>query len=438
MSYFSYDQNLQQQTHTPLLETTFSNLSFRDARGTPASSSVQQMDQRNSASASMNMNMAPGQQTPIARRYNSSSFVNSNANNGFNMPMQLNNFNNYSNDPCKNNGIVSNNSVNNTSTNTANNTNNSNTAENNNNNNNNNAHTSGFDTATSTAGRSIMDSSRVVNGSFNTTVDSSFSSGYSDLNNNPNMGKNAIDYINTKNGNMIDPSSKNILNESLEENRSSGEIMTNHNLKLQIGIKDTQIHIIEGEIEKLKNKLIHEQHNNPNKAHIQHHQQQQHPDSDDVSLKVPQNIVAIFRKFSEVLQRKERELGDSKHKLESILTSLALNLSNSVTAHGRYDAEALAHRMIVRIETLKRENKEFAKMLAYGRSKEVLIELQLMKRENEELKKTLKELQELKNENKNRVTEDSNLEHKKVNVETQQDLDQIELDKTESKVAVAK
>lgn len=80
--------------------------------------------------------------------------------------------------------------------------------------------------------------------------------------------------------------------------------------------------------------------------------------------------------------------------LESILTALALNPTNSMTKFGRYDPEALAHKMVVRLENLTKENKEMSKMLAYGRSKEAQIELQMMRNENEELKAKVMELQQ--------------------------------------------
>ena len=59
----------------------------------------------------------------------------------------------------------------------------------------------------------------------------------------------------------------------------------------------------------------------------------------------------------------------------------------------RYDAESIAHKMVVRLENLTNENKEMAKMLAYGRSKETQIELQLAKKENLELREKIASLE---------------------------------------------
>lgn len=166
---------------------------------------------------------------------------------------------------------------------------------------------------------------------------------------------------------------------------------TVESLQLRIQLKETQNECLENEIQKLKS--IFNKGLNYKQSEVKYEKQNSHIPS--ISLDIPSNLELVFRKLSDSLQKKEEELSDTKQTLESVLTALALSPTNSITKYGRYDAEALAHKMVVRIETLTKENQEMAKMLAYGRSKETQIELQLMKKENGELKGQIIELQQL-------------------------------------------
>lgn len=166
---------------------------------------------------------------------------------------------------------------------------------------------------------------------------------------------------------------------------------TVESLQLKIQLKETQNECLENEIQKLKS--IFNKGLNYKQSEVKYEKQNSHIPS--ISLDIPSNLELVFRKLSNTLQKKEEELSDAKQTLESVFTALALSPTNSITKYGRYDAEALAHKMVVRIETLTKENQEMAKMLAYGRSKETQIELQLMKKENGELKDKIFELQQL-------------------------------------------
>lgn len=160
-------------------------------------------------------------------------------------------------------------------------------------------------------------------------------------------------------------------------------------LKLELQLKETQIESLENEIQKLK--VVFNQ-GLTFKQQEQKQKQQMHT-SLDSNVQIPISLETIFSKLSASLQRKDEELEETKKRLESIITAIALNPSNSVTKFGRYDEETLAHKMVVRLEMLTKENQEMAKMLGYGRSKETHIELELLKKENQQLKEKIEQLE---------------------------------------------
>lgn len=161
-------------------------------------------------------------------------------------------------------------------------------------------------------------------------------------------------------------------------------------LTLKLRIKETQNESLENEIQKLRgsfNEAL-------NFKQSEHKHERQNLHKEKVPLEAPKNVEQVFRKLSSTLRSKDEELAETKNALESILTALALDPSNSMTKYGRYDAEALAHKMVTRIEILTKENQEMAKMLAYGRAKEMQIELQLAQMKNKELNATISKLKE--------------------------------------------
>lgn len=161
-------------------------------------------------------------------------------------------------------------------------------------------------------------------------------------------------------------------------------------LKLQLQIKETQNECLENEIQKFK-KIFNEG-LSYKQMEYKHDHQNAHVLSDPIEI--PHNLELIFRRLSETLRQRKKELEEATQSLEAVLTALALDPTNSVTRYGRYDAENISHKMVVRLETLTNENKEMAKMLAYGRSKETQIELQLVKKENAELKAKINQMQQ--------------------------------------------
>lgn len=118
---------------------------------------------------------------------------------------------------------------------------------------------------------------------------------------------------------------------------------------------------------------------------------------------IPNSINELIARLSKNNENNINKIKDLETRLESIVTAIMMNpmnvngnvngLNNVPTEYGRYDEEAIAHKLVVRLETLTKENEEMGKMLSYGRSKEMQIDIKLLQRENELLNKRIKELE---------------------------------------------
>lgn len=210
--------------------------------------------------------------------------------------------------------------------------------------------------------------------------------------------KNMMDFNTQANSSSFDTTFGSMATHSMDQQQPQKETNGNEaenkaeleSLRLKLQFKETQNESLENEVQMLKN--IFNQGLDHKQSEFKNEKQNNHVPP--LSLEIPENVENMFKKMSSSLQKKDEELMAANQTLESILTALALNPTNSMTKFGRYDPEALAHKMVVRLENLTKENKEMSKMLAYGRSKEAQIELQMMRNENEELKAKVMELQQ--------------------------------------------
>ncbi|KAH7586433.1 Protein MUM2 [Nakaseomyces glabratus] len=173
-----------------------------------------------------------------------------------------------------------------------------------------------------------------------------------------------------------------------EPKESSGEIDT---LKYDIQVKDAQLQFLQRELTRLKS-AISVAVDNTKDISSKTADKEEHITTKEID--VPNSLDIIFRKLSSALQKREKELDETKTNLESVLAAMALNPSNSSTKFGRYDPENLAHKTVVRLETLTKENQEMARMLSFGRAKEKHIALELLKKENKDLKTQIIQLKE--------------------------------------------
>lgn len=246
-------------------------------------------------------------------------------------------------------------------------------------------------------------------------------------NNNSNTEPGTITTSTTSNDNNIIPIQQNTftyLSNNIPYQSSSSASTTNtantannnnnnkhddiNSLKLDLQIKETQIQALENEIQVYKKLFNNNNNNTSNNNDPKINSTSTRNNSHNVSLlddidendedtlneiMIPENIETILTTLSTNLKTTQDKLRDTENNLESILTAIAINPSNSITKDGRYDIETIAHKMIVRLEILTKENKEMGKMLSFGKSKEINIELNLIKRENIELKEKIQLLE---------------------------------------------
>lgn len=209
-----------------------------------------------------------------------------------------------------------------------------------------------------------------------------------------------LSYLNNNNSNSNTYHSP-IINNT-DNNRLNSDIDALNSLKIDLQIKDTQIQALENEI-KLYKKLINDglkankgtnKYNNVNNYLLDSIEENESDEDTLSKIIIPKNVETILYTLATRLKETQEKLKTTEDSLESILCAIALNPSNSITKDGRYDVETIAHKIIVRLEILTKENKEMAKMLSYGKSKEINIELNLAKRENMELKERIKVLED--------------------------------------------
>lgn len=146
-------------------------------------------------------------------------------------------------------------------------------------------------------------------------------------------------------------------------------------LKIDLKIKESQIESLENEIQRLTESM---------------NLIESNTSSLNQPTQVPKNINDIFSKLTTNYTSLETELNDTKKRLESLVTAITLNPTNSVSNNGRYDELEISHKIILKLELLQKENDNLLKHLSFGKSKEAEIEMNLLKMENEKLKELLK------------------------------------------------
>ncbi|KAG0655332.1 hypothetical protein C6P44_000387 [Monosporozyma unispora] len=203
---------------------------------------------------------------------------------------------------------------------------------------------------------------------------------------------------NNNNNNKLNTSTNSNTTNNNNNNIVNNQDITN-SLRMDLQIKETQIQALENEIQIYKRLINDDLKSNGRSSKINSNNNSMLNDIDEDDedtlnkIIIPENVETILTTLATNLKDTQAKLKETEDNLESILTAIALNPTNAVTKDGRYDIETIAHKMIVRLEILTKENKEMAKMLSYGKSKEVHIELNLVRRENDELKEKIKLLE---------------------------------------------
>jgi hypothetical protein len=152
-------------------------------------------------------------------------------------------------------------------------------------------------------------------------------------------------------------------------------------LKLQMKVKESQIESLEGEIQRLNESLS----RGSNAANSR------------IPTQVPQSINEMFVSMSSKYEKASKELEDTKQRLESLITAISLNPSNNITNNGRYDELEISHKILIKLQNLKKENEELMRQLSFGKVKQMELEMNLLKRENDELKRENEQLKKTRN-----------------------------------------
>lgn len=119
-------------------------------------------------------------------------------------------------------------------------------------------------------------------------------------------------------------------------------------------------------------------------------------------------VEQAFRDMAKSLEEKEATIGELKIQIEALLAAAATSgvskNDKTVLENGlnrKMDGNEMAHRIVVRLKTLKQENETLGKMLSQGRAAQKEVELGILKRENSLLKSRIEELEKLLNNNNN-------------------------------------
>ncbi|GMM32893.1 Mum2 protein [Saccharomycopsis crataegensis] len=106
--------------------------------------------------------------------------------------------------------------------------------------------------------------------------------------------------------------------------------------------------------------------------------------------------IRLYAQLVEHTESQERKLKDTNARLEAIMTAMAIAPPNGITKYGKYDVQEVAHRFLIKQETLKQENTEFKKLLDYGKAKEhdiiiglLVNEMKTLSRQKERLEKEI-------------------------------------------------
>lgn len=111
-------------------------------------------------------------------------------------------------------------------------------------------------------------------------------------------------------------------------------------------------------------------------------------------------VEQAFRDMAKSLEEKEAKIVDLKLQIEALLATSATGgvskndktlLENGMNR--KMDGNEMAHRIVVRLKTLKQENETLGKMLSQGRAAQKEVELGILKRENTVLKTRVEELE---------------------------------------------
>lgn len=104
------------------------------------------------------------------------------------------------------------------------------------------------------------------------------------------------------------------------------------------------------------------------------------------SIRIPTNYLQLFETLNKKYKEKNEELEQTKERLESIITAIAMNPQRSRTFNGYYDEEEISHRIISKLTVLDTENENLLKIFSSSNKSSLIVEIGLLRDENTKLK----------------------------------------------------
>ncbi|WPK25036.1 hypothetical protein PUMCH_002335 [Australozyma saopauloensis] len=108
-------------------------------------------------------------------------------------------------------------------------------------------------------------------------------------------------------------------------------------------------------------------------------------------VQMPTNFHHLFKDLTRTLNERTLELDETKARLEAVLVGLVMSKDKTITDHGSFDAQELAHRITNKMNVLSCENKALLNMVSFSNKQSLMVELGLLRNENKALKEKLKE-----------------------------------------------
>ncbi|KAH3686723.1 hypothetical protein WICPIJ_002303 [Wickerhamomyces pijperi] len=112
---------------------------------------------------------------------------------------------------------------------------------------------------------------------------------------------------------------------------------------------------------------------------------------------IPSTHVQIFESLATKLAESQKELKETKTKLDALTASIIATSPHNVTPYGQSDSIETYHKILIKLQNLETENKELLKVLSFGKLKSVELSLRMkeveieeLKEQNEQLKRQLK------------------------------------------------
>lgn len=112
------------------------------------------------------------------------------------------------------------------------------------------------------------------------------------------------------------------------------------------------------------------------------------------TIRMPFNVHQLLNDLTRTLNERTLELEETKNRLDAVIVGLVMSKDKTITEHGTFDVQELAHRITSKINVLRSENEALLKMVSFSNKQSLIVELGMLKNENAALKEKLKAISE--------------------------------------------